>query len=208
MDLDSSSLDAIGSSVAAILAWFAKLRWSHDYKTATEERIKLAEDRVKFTEEQVKVLADFTPDRIKAHFETLRGVDKERVQFFVEQLTKAKEEIIERDKKIAELQQQSRVNADEVEKLKLANKEAKDQIEYLERQVGKIQKRERKVESVLDYIQEEDFPMNTVQTILGGYEARKNMALSGFTQSMQASAVEKQIAQQALYKKLAEPAKQ
>jgi predicted RNase H-like nuclease (RuvC/YqgF family) len=79
-----SSVITIGSLIAAILAWIAKLKWSKEFEKAKDETIKAKEAQIAALEREVKSLQDMTPMKLREYFNSV----KEQLEEYNEELRK------------------------------------------------------------------------------------------------------------------------
>ena len=59
---------AIASSLAAVLAWAAKLWWSKEFGAAKDEIIRAREAQIGLLESEVQNLKELTPMKIREYF--------------------------------------------------------------------------------------------------------------------------------------------
>ena len=83
MDIVSSVI-TIGSLIAAILAWIAKLKWSKEFEKAKDETIKAKEAQISALEREIKSLQDMTPMKLREYFNSV----KEQLEEYNEELRK------------------------------------------------------------------------------------------------------------------------
>ena len=67
-----SAIITIGSLIAAILAWVAKLKWSKEFEKAKDETIKAKEAQITALEREVKSLQDMTPMKLREYFDSVK----------------------------------------------------------------------------------------------------------------------------------------
>jgi hypothetical protein len=111
------------AGLASVLAWYSRLRWSEEYKTATEQIIKSKDANIALLHDQVEYWKSLNSKSIYEQFQAMKNALDETVKKFTI-------EIAERDAKIMELsvssQQQSEkltaltAERDEIKKLKEA----------------------------------------------------------------------------------------
>lgn len=125
---------ALGSVVAAILAWVAKIRWSNDYRQAKEAEIAAYKA-------QIDGLERFLPSEVWIQYENLakfyEGVSKELAETRSE-LLKTKADLIETENKY--------VSTDE--RLSLITTAAQRQITVVNRVLAKLDKRQIQINSL------------------------------------------------------------
>jgi hypothetical protein len=70
----------VGSTVASILAWIAKIRWSREYRDATEKVIQAKDAVIQSREAQIAVLSeeiaflkDITPMKMREYIDTVQS---------------------------------------------------------------------------------------------------------------------------------------
>lgn len=108
-----SAIAIVVSSIAAILAWTAKLLWSKEYKEATNRLIQAKDAENAALKTQIQTLLSFTPDRLRQIFEATKDILESEIE-------RLKEESQEKDK--------------EIEQLMTMGKEATEKIKALDRQ--------------------------------------------------------------------------
>lgn len=188
-------LVALFASVGSVLAWTAKLKWAEEYKTVVEARItlveknaqlsaELAKKQIEFAENQVKALAEFAPSKMKDHFAGIRQIEEERIAVLQQELEKAKQGIIEKERIISELKQQTNSKSEEMEKLEEVQSILFKEVAYLENQLSNLAEREEQIVQILDFMDRPDFSMETVKSILSNFNAEKRWILSEARESL------------------------
>ncbi|MCH7754041.1 hypothetical protein IH970_02795 [candidate division KSB1 bacterium] len=61
-------ITVLASSIAAILAWIAKLLWSKEYIAAKDEVIKAKDAQIEVLNQQIEGLKELTPMKIREYF--------------------------------------------------------------------------------------------------------------------------------------------
>ncbi|MGV0029400.1 hypothetical protein [Phormidesmis priestleyi] len=189
VDSTKALLVALFASVGSILAWAVKLKWAEEYKTVVEAKIalveknaqlnaELAKKQIEFAESQVKALAEFTPSKMKDHFAGIRQIEEERIAVLQQELEKAKQGIIEKERIISELKQQTDLKSEEMEKLGEVQAILRKEVAYLENQLSTLADREEQIVQILDFMDRPDFSMETVKSILSNFNAEKRWILS------------------------------
>ena len=79
----------IGSLAAAILAWYAKLRWSKEFEKAKTETIKAKDAQIALLEREIKSLQDMTPMKVREYSNSV----KEQLEEYNEELKKQLEAV-------------------------------------------------------------------------------------------------------------------
>jgi len=119
MDL-LQTITIILSSLAAIMAWFAKIRWSNQFIKAKDEQIKAKDEQIKTKNEQIKLLEnnfkhlkdakdgeinslktsieqlkEFSPIKLREYFLSVKEQLEEYNEHLKEKLNKANEDLNE-----------------------------------------------------------------------------------------------------------------
>lgn len=73
------NLITLGSVIAAILAWVAKLRWSKEFAdakdaviSAKDEQIKIRQTQIEFLEQQIESLKEQTPGKLREYYKSVQ----------------------------------------------------------------------------------------------------------------------------------------
>lgn len=221
------------ASIAAILAWVAKIRWSKEYQLLTEKRVadveKNATERIAaaeasaeakvaiaeskasaakefadYTEKRFKALVDFGPDEIKKYFEDILNLDKLKIAELQDLLQKANAEIQEKLQEINSLKEERHRNWEVIENTEKVLSEVKKEKSYLE---GKLQEMEMRLEEstvVLRIINRPEFDMEAVRNMLEQYEKGKKWILSPARHALEQKQAARHASAQAVKRKLAE----
>lgn len=198
----STILIPIVTSVAAILAWVAKIRWSNEYREvvdkqinaagkAAEDRITIAKERadlaeknakdsiaqaekhVEYLEKELKIYAELAPQKIREHFEAMGHLDRQRIINLQQLLDRAKEEIREKEKEIADLKHQARHSMERLDELQSSLAQTRKQEAFIEQQLHILSNRDEDLNTVMQVLNRPDFDMETVRVILERIESEK-----------------------------------
>lgn len=93
------------SSIAAILAWVAKIRWSREFSDAKNEIIKAKEAQIATLENEVRFLHELSPMKIREYFLSVRSQLEEIIDDKDTQLEKTKKEMQEKETQLLQLQE-------------------------------------------------------------------------------------------------------
>ena len=116
-------LITLGSVIAAILAWVAKLRWSKEYSDAKnavieskeasisekEEQVKTKQSQIEFLEKQIEFFKEQTPQKLREHYKNIQDQLEEVIEVQKQDLIKVKVQLEEqgtRMEKSSEIQRQ------------------------------------------------------------------------------------------------------
>ena len=141
---------ALLNALSAVLAWIAKLRWSHEYAAAKDETIKAKEAQLETLRLQLQELKDLTPMKVREYYLST----KEQLEEYIEKL---KSESKDSQTKIAVLQSQIDVQAK-------ASLPSTQDIKKLEAEIGELTDRETKLNSYIDQLKEiaDEFPFISI----------------------------------------------
>ena len=205
-----SKLTPFVASVAAILAWVAKIRWAKEYQVLTDAKVAAAEskalaakDLADFTEKRFKALADFGPEEIKKYFEGVISLDKLRIAELQELLERANLEIQAKADEIKTLKEQAYRNReiiDNTEELISAMKKEKN---YLEERLKEFEKSIEENDVVLRVISRPQFDMEAVRNMIQQFEREKRWILSPARSALAQKQAARQANAQAVKHKLA-----
>lgn len=221
------------ASLAAILAWIAKIRWAKEYEKTVKMRIetveKIAEERVatadkilaeriaiaesraveakelaEFSEKRYKALIDFGPDKIRKYFEETISLDQQKLQELEFLLKKAKQEIEEKQQEIIILKQEAYKNKEKIENTEKLLIETRRQKEFFERKLREIEERKEENNSILQFLDRPEFDADTVKFMLAQYESTKNWILSSTRRRHEDAKANRHAQAQKVKQKLAE----
>jgi len=108
MDLSTVLSLAISlfSTIAAILAWIAKLRWSNEFVAAKDEIIKAKEAQISSLENEVRFLREITSPKIHEYYTSVKTELEEFIDIKDSQLAEAKRELKQREEQLSHLQKE------------------------------------------------------------------------------------------------------
>jgi len=95
---------ALISSIAAVLAWIAKIRWSKEFSDAKDEIIKAKEAQISALENEIRFLHELSPMKIREYFLSVRSQLEEIIDDKEGKLTKAKSELKAKESELSQLQ--------------------------------------------------------------------------------------------------------
>lgn len=124
------AVSAIASSIAAVLAWAAKLWWSREFAAAKDEIIKAKEAQIELLKSEITSLQELTPMRIREYFLSVKQQLEEYIAQLQSQLGDARSEIS--------------VKQAEIEKFKLEGAKKTGEIVELEMEIRKLKEQEEK----------------------------------------------------------------
>ncbi len=123
---------AIASSIAAVLAWAAKLWWGKEYGAAKDETIKAKNAQIEVLKKQIENLRELTPMKIREYFLSVKEQLEEYNESLKGQLVKAKTEIEQKDKQIIKLHGEGDKQKTELEILEREKKILNEKTKVLE----------------------------------------------------------------------------
>ncbi len=132
-------ISAIASSVAAVLAWAAKLWWSREFASAKDEALKAKDAQIALLEREIKQLQEMTPMKLREYFLSVREQLEEYNDKLHAELEEARKEIKKKQNEIELLQSGHIKREDEIEKL---NKEKRE----LERSANELREKLNSIE--------------------------------------------------------------
>jgi DNA repair exonuclease SbcCD ATPase subunit len=145
------SIAAVFSTIAAVLAWVAKIRWSDEYREAKEETIKSKEAHIEMLQNEVENLHALTPIKMREYFESTKDSLEEFVEVLQTQLDDAKSTLKKKGDEIKELESQNREIGrlqQEKETLTEAVDELEEEVEDLSTQLQSIQSINRTIPTI------------------------------------------------------------
>lgn len=86
-------ISAIASSLAAVLAWMAKLWWSKEFAAAKDEVIRAKEAQIELLKNEIDNLRELNPIKIREYFLSVREQLEEYNDSLRAELDEAKKEI-------------------------------------------------------------------------------------------------------------------
>jgi HD-GYP domain-containing protein (c-di-GMP phosphodiesterase class II) len=92
------------STIAAILAWVAKLRWSNEYISAKDEIIRAKEAQISSLENEVRFLREITSPKIHEYFTSVKSQLEEYLDLKDDQLEATQNSLRYREEQIAQMQ--------------------------------------------------------------------------------------------------------
>lgn len=95
---------SILSTIAAILAWIAKIRWADEYAKAKDEIIKSKEEQINSLKNEIGFLRELSPMKIREYFVSVKSQLEEYNNLMEVQLGETKNELKQREQQISELQ--------------------------------------------------------------------------------------------------------
>lgn len=99
-----SLVTALFSSIVAILAWVAKIRWSKEFSDAKDEIIRAKESQIASLENEVRFLHELSPMKIREYFLSVRSQLEEIIDDKEVQLRKFKDELKIKETELSQLQ--------------------------------------------------------------------------------------------------------
>lgn len=107
-------ISTIASSLAAVLAWAAKLWWGREFAAAKDEIIKAKEAQIELLTREVSSLKELTPMKIREYFLSVREQMEEYNNLLKNQLDDAHEQLESRTNEIEKLKQDGEKSAAEI----------------------------------------------------------------------------------------------
>jgi HD-GYP domain-containing protein (c-di-GMP phosphodiesterase class II) len=84
------------STIAATLAWIAKLRWAKEYTAAKDAQIESLKN-------EIQILQDLSPIRVREYFVSVKAQLEEYIEFQKKQIQEINFELLQKDVQIKEL---------------------------------------------------------------------------------------------------------
>jgi chromosome segregation ATPase len=125
---------ALGSVIASILAWVAKLRWSKEFAQAKDETIRAKEAQIEALKSQIDELRHMTPMKLREYFDAVQATLEAYVDKLKKQLENARLEIAEKDRAIENMRDAGAAQI--TKRMQLQEEKA-----IIERKVAEMQKR-------------------------------------------------------------------
>jgi hypothetical protein len=122
-------LTVLTSSVAAVLAWVAKLMWSKEFKEAKEETIKSKDAQIELLKNEIQNLRELSPMKLREYFVSV----KQQLEEYNDKLLR---DLKDKDQRILTLRHGKQRRGTEIERLMKERAELNDKINALEKIVG------------------------------------------------------------------------
>src|SRR5688572_12443811 len=84
---------ALASSLAAVLAWLAKLAWAKEFREAKDETLKAKDAQIELLKNEIQDLRELTPMKLKEYFVSVKQQLEEYNDKLQQDLTAKNEEI-------------------------------------------------------------------------------------------------------------------
>lgn len=175
------------TTIGAILAWLAKIRWSEEYRLATEKRIEVASERVavaearvaaadkhaEFLERELRAVAEFGPAKIREYIDSMRILDKQKIAELEALLDRTREEAKTKEMELQEMKETDASNREVLLDLEDYLRISTDQIKYLDERIQQLMKRDDEIASVQKIVDRPDFPIDVINAYLSALETKK-----------------------------------
>lgn len=122
MDL-LQTIITVGSIIAAILAWFAKLSWSREFAAAKNATITAKDMQIDQLKEHIKVLQEMTPMKVREYFHSVKEQLEEYNENLKIQILELDNQLRNKDIELKRLKQQLPNENEELAEIFLALKE-------------------------------------------------------------------------------------
>ena len=135
------ALVALCSSVAAILAWLAKLRWSREFAQAKEATIEAKNEQIEVLKNEIQNLREFTPMKLREYFLSVKEQLEEYNTTLNSQIEEANKEIMTKAAQIAELGKTGSTQSEQIARLEGEKEEITKKTDNLQKQLDELKKR-------------------------------------------------------------------
>jgi response regulator RpfG family c-di-GMP phosphodiesterase len=98
-----SLITSLFSTVAAVLAWVAKLRWSKEFAAAKDEVIRAKESQIESLKNEIQILQDLSPVKVREYFVSVKTQLEEYIDLQKTQIKNAETELFQKDAQLEEL---------------------------------------------------------------------------------------------------------
>lgn len=157
------------SSVAAILAWVAKLRWAQEYRDATDRLLQAKDAEISAVRSQFQVLEAASSAKVLEIFRNTKQVLEEHIDNLQAELHKARQAASHADAEHAA--HEAGATVDELKQTLAERDHLQEQVELLEVQLVEAQRLGRTIEeSQLEWLRDRQ----DAQTKLQNYRERGN----------------------------------
>jgi chromosome segregation ATPase len=186
----------LAASLAAILAWIAKIRWSAEYRQLAEQRLEVvtssaservaiaqarsevAEKHAEYLEREVRSLVELQPAKILEHFGSMRDLDQQRILELEALLAATRSDVVNREHQIEEIHEAARAEHEHVQQLREYLEVSQRQIAYLEEQLGRLRDHDNDIASAQAVLERPEFPMDVVRAYLARLDSERNWKVS------------------------------
>lgn len=131
-------VSTIASSLAAVLAWAAKLWWGREFAAAKDEIIKAKEAQIELLTSEISSLKELTPMKIREYFLSVREQMEEYNNLLKDQLDGAHKQLENKTTEIERLKQEGEKSAAEVEKIEDERQRIAEAATKLEQQLSNL----------------------------------------------------------------------
>lgn len=133
------AIAALASSLAAALAWAAKLWWGKEHIAAKNETIKAKEAQIETLKSEIEGLRQLTPMKIREYFLSVKEQLTEYNDALKSQLNEAKQEINRKGNEIEMLRAKGDEQSSESKKLESERNQIEEKASKLENQFRELQ---------------------------------------------------------------------
>jgi hypothetical protein len=187
----------LATTIAAILAWVAKIRWSKELQTLYaarisnaeqlwEARLANAEKQIEYHVQQAKDAIEFGPQKMREYFDAIRTIDQQHLSELKQRLDKALTEIQEREQQIEELRTDATQKYDRITRLEAALVKAKAQADFVQERLQALRQQDDDVATALDVVNRPMFDIDFVRERLRYLEIDKGWAASATRAALEA----------------------
>lgn len=131
-------VSTIASSIAAVLAWAAKLWWGREFAAAKDEIIKAKEAQIELLTSEISSLKELTPMKIREYFLSVREQMEEYNNLLKDQLDDAHKQLENKTTEIEKLKQEGEKSAAEVKKIEDERQRIAEAATNLEQQLSNL----------------------------------------------------------------------
>ncbi|MDO9371513.1 MAG: hypothetical protein Q7U07_02825 [Gammaproteobacteria bacterium] len=165
-------ISAIASSIAAVLAWAAKLWWSKEYGAAKDEIIKAKEAQIEALKGEIESLKEMTPMKIREYFLSVRQQLEEYNDALNGELDEARKEIEGKNAEIKKLQSEGAQKSNEVAKLVSERDKIESAAKNLETQLSGLKEKHERKDVLVMKLQK--FDTEALNNMISNYQNLRN----------------------------------
>ena len=134
-------VSAVASSLAAVLAWAAKLWWGREFAAAKDEIIKAKDAQIEMLTREIESLRELTPMKIREYFLSVREQMEEYNDLLQNQLSEAQKELNRKQAEIDHLRMKGDKNLEAIERLETEKAEISSAVAKLQEELSELQKK-------------------------------------------------------------------
>ena len=132
-------ITVLASSLAAVLAWLAKLRWSKEFAAAKDATIEAKDAQIDGLKREIESLRELTPMKLREYYLSIKQQLEEYIEALHQQLAGAKAEIEAKNAAIATLRTQGTMQSQHLQGLERDRDALQQKTSALEHQLKQIE---------------------------------------------------------------------